>query len=168
MERHRGAVIGHHAQLFLPGTTAVVRNGEIERVAGARAVARRYEPTAVPGLGVVVDRPQGTVLHGDRSGGQHSIGVARVQNIVAESEDHIQILPLVEVGTQKQGPRIEGHAGLPRGKNRGVGHVINLHQGPVLLDCDPGQDDAVNLLLAFAATEELDVLGVTTVAGNHV
>jgi purine nucleosidase len=36
----------------------------------------------------------------------------------------------------------------------------------VIIDCDPGQDDAVMLLLAFASPEELDVLGVTTVAGN--
>ena len=37
---------------------------------------------------------------------------------------------------------------------------------PILIDCDPGQDDAVMLLLAFASPEELDILGVTTVAGN--
>ncbi len=37
---------------------------------------------------------------------------------------------------------------------------------PILIDCDPGQDDAVMLLLAFASPDELDVLGVTTVAGN--
>lgn len=37
---------------------------------------------------------------------------------------------------------------------------------PVIIDCDPGQDDAVALLLAFASPEELDILGVTTVAGN--
>jgi purine nucleosidase len=36
----------------------------------------------------------------------------------------------------------------------------------IIIDCDPGQDDAVALLLAFASPEELDVLGVTTVAGN--
>ncbi len=36
----------------------------------------------------------------------------------------------------------------------------------IILDCDPGQDDAINLLLAFAAKEELEVLGVTAVAGN--
>ncbi|MCZ6512155.1 MAG: nucleoside hydrolase [Alphaproteobacteria bacterium] len=36
---------------------------------------------------------------------------------------------------------------------------------PVIIDCDPGQDDAVMLLLA-CASPELDVLGVTTVAGN--
>ena len=37
---------------------------------------------------------------------------------------------------------------------------------PILIDCDPGQDDAVILLLAFASPEELEILGVTTVAGN--
>ena len=36
----------------------------------------------------------------------------------------------------------------------------------IIIDCDPGQDDAVNLLLAFASPEDVDVLGVTTVAGN--
>jgi len=36
----------------------------------------------------------------------------------------------------------------------------------VIIDCDPGQDDAVALFLALSAPEELDVLGVTTVAGN--
>lgn len=37
---------------------------------------------------------------------------------------------------------------------------------PLIIDCDPGIDDAVNLLFALAAPEELDVLGITTVAGN--
>ena len=36
----------------------------------------------------------------------------------------------------------------------------------VIIDCDPGQDDAVALFLAMSAPEELEVLGVTTVAGN--
>ena len=36
---------------------------------------------------------------------------------------------------------------------------------PIIIDCDPGQDDAVMLLLACAAPE-LDIIGVTTVAGN--
>ena len=36
----------------------------------------------------------------------------------------------------------------------------------VIIDCDPGQDDAINLLLAFSSPEELEILGVTTVAGN--
>lgn len=36
---------------------------------------------------------------------------------------------------------------------------------PIILDCDPGHDDAIALLLALASPE-LEVLGVTTVAGN--
>ncbi len=36
----------------------------------------------------------------------------------------------------------------------------------VIIDCDPGQDDAVALFLAFASRDDLDILGVTTVAGN--
>jgi len=35
----------------------------------------------------------------------------------------------------------------------------------IIIDTDPGQDDAVALLLAFASPE-LDVLGITCVAGN--
>src|SRR3546814_19548825 len=37
---------------------------------------------------------------------------------------------------------------------------------PIIIDCDPGQDDAVALLLALASPDELEVLGVTCVAGN--
>lgn len=36
----------------------------------------------------------------------------------------------------------------------------------IILDCDPGQDDAVALALAMAARDEIEILGVTTVAGN--
>ncbi len=36
----------------------------------------------------------------------------------------------------------------------------------VIIDTDPGQDDAVALLLALASPDELEVLGVTVVAGN--
>ena len=36
---------------------------------------------------------------------------------------------------------------------------------PIIIDTDPGQDDAVAILLALASSE-LDLLGVTTVAGN--
>jgi purine nucleosidase len=36
----------------------------------------------------------------------------------------------------------------------------------LIIDCDPGQDDAVMLLLAMASPEELEILGITTVAGN--
>ncbi|TQV82123.1 nucleoside hydrolase [Denitrobaculum tricleocarpae] len=37
---------------------------------------------------------------------------------------------------------------------------------PVIIDCDPGQDDAIMLLLSMASPDELDILGITTVAGN--
>ena len=37
---------------------------------------------------------------------------------------------------------------------------------PMLLDCDPGHDDAIALLLALASPE-VELLGVTTVAGNQ-
>jgi purine nucleosidase len=36
----------------------------------------------------------------------------------------------------------------------------------IILDCDPGQDDAIAILLALASPEELEVLAVTAVAGN--
>jgi purine nucleosidase len=36
----------------------------------------------------------------------------------------------------------------------------------IIIDCDPGQDDAIALLLALASDDELDVLAVTTVAGT--
>ena len=36
----------------------------------------------------------------------------------------------------------------------------------IIIDTDPGQDDAVAILLALASPDELDVLGVTAVAGN--
>ncbi len=36
----------------------------------------------------------------------------------------------------------------------------------IIIDTDPGQDDAVAILLALASPDELDVLGITAVAGN--
>ena len=36
----------------------------------------------------------------------------------------------------------------------------------IVLDCDPGHDDAIALLLALASPE-LELIGVTTVAGNQ-
>ena len=36
----------------------------------------------------------------------------------------------------------------------------------IIIDCDPGQDDAINLLLAMSSPDELDILGITAVAGN--
>lgn len=40
-----------------------------------------------------------------------------------------------------------------------------MNRQPIIIDTDPGQDDAIALLLA-AASPELELLGVTTVAGN--
>ncbi|MEB3213492.1 MAG: nucleoside hydrolase [Leptolyngbyaceae bacterium] len=40
-----------------------------------------------------------------------------------------------------------------------------MPQTPIIIDCDPGVDDAIALLLAFASPE-LQILGITTVAGN--
>lgn len=40
-----------------------------------------------------------------------------------------------------------------------------MERRPIILDCDPGQDDAVAMLLAFASPE-LELIGVTTVGGN--
>ena len=37
---------------------------------------------------------------------------------------------------------------------------------PIIIDTDPGQDDAVALLLALASPMELEILAITTVAGN--
>jgi purine nucleosidase len=37
---------------------------------------------------------------------------------------------------------------------------------PIIIDCDPGQDDALAILLALASPDELEVLAVTAVAGN--
>lgn len=37
---------------------------------------------------------------------------------------------------------------------------------PIIIDCDPGQDDAVALFLAMASPEDLNILGITTVTGN--
>ena len=37
---------------------------------------------------------------------------------------------------------------------------------PIIIDTDPGQDDAVAILLALASPEEVTLLGLTCVAGN--
>ncbi len=36
----------------------------------------------------------------------------------------------------------------------------------IIIDTDPGQDDAVAILMALASPKELEILGITTVAGN--
>ena len=37
---------------------------------------------------------------------------------------------------------------------------------PIIIDTDPGQDDAIAILFALAAHKQLEVLGITAVAGN--
>ena len=37
----------------------------------------------------------------------------------------------------------------------------------ILIDCDPGHDDALAILTAYAHPEELRILGVTTIGGNQ-
>jgi purine nucleosidase len=37
---------------------------------------------------------------------------------------------------------------------------------PIIIDTDPGQDDAIAILFALAAHDRLNVLGISTVAGN--
>jgi purine nucleosidase len=41
-----------------------------------------------------------------------------------------------------------------------------MRRRKVIIDTDPGQDDAVAILLALASPDEIEVLGITTVAGN--
>jgi len=36
----------------------------------------------------------------------------------------------------------------------------------IIIDTDPGQDDAIAILTALGSPEELDVIGITTVGGN--
>lgn len=39
---------------------------------------------------------------------------------------------------------------------------------PIIIDCDPGHDDAIAILLALAHSEQLDLRGITTVGGNQI
>ena len=43
---------------------------------------------------------------------------------------------------------------------------MTRHPRKIIIDTDPGQDDAVAILLALASPEDVDVLGLTAVAGN--
>ena len=41
-----------------------------------------------------------------------------------------------------------------------------MNQRKIIIDCDPGHDDAVAILLALASPNNIDLLGITCVAGN--
>ena len=41
-----------------------------------------------------------------------------------------------------------------------------MRKRQIIIDCDPGLDDAVALLTLFAASDTLETIGITTVAGN--
>ena len=47
-----------------------------------------------------------------------------------------------------------------------LGHAGRMTPRNIIIDTDPGQDDAVAILLALASPEEIKVLGITCVAGN--
>lgn len=44
--------------------------------------------------------------------------------------------------------------------------MLSTDMRKIIIDTDPGQDDAVALLTALASPEELDIIGITTVGGN--
>src|SRR5262249_34564732 len=60
-------------------------------------------------------------------------------------------------GVPARRPAVAAHGRGDRRDTRGV---------KILLDCDPGHDDAIALLLALASPE-VDLVGVTTVHGNQ-
>src|SRR5690242_16185636 len=65
-------------------------------------------------------------------------------------------------------PGISPHRSLNAGSARASSrsHPRNASMPiPVIIDCDPGTDDALALLLAFASPE-LDIRAITTVGGN--
>src|SRR5205085_4223976 len=51
-------------------------------------------------------------------------------------------------------------------RGRGGRDTRGMTPIPIVLDCDPGHDDAIALLLALASSE-VELRGVTTVAGNQ-
>src|SRR3954465_9647694 len=60
--------------------------------------------------------------------------------------------------------RLDGaHPGAEPPARRAVGRKMTT---PIVIDCDPGHDDAIAILLALASPE-VELIGVTTVAGNQ-
>src|SRR5690606_9965167 len=65
-------------------------------------------------------------------------------------------------------PRIDaGHrARYHRARFSMPGRPSNPMTRKIIIDTDPGQDDAVALLTALASPEDFDILGIVAVAGN--
>ena len=62
---------------------------------------------------------------------------------------------------------VSGNASpLPKPENGRVSDISPTRPIDIILDCDPGHDDAMALLLALGSPE-VNLLGVTTVAGNQ-
>src|SRR5207245_10102250 len=68
-------------------------------------------------------------------------------------------------GRRARGLAVRG-ATLTADRGRRRRNTPNVTATPILIDCDPGHDDAIALLLALASPE-VELLGVTTVHGNQ-
>src|SRR5699024_12093216 len=59
-------------------------------------------------------------------------------------------------------------------KPRSIGKIIRIlfleghymEKRKVILDCDPGHDDAISIIIAASERSTLDIAGITTVAGK--